>query len=136
LPAPRTRREDILLLFKHFVLVAEARYGKEAPAIPANATQQLMLFKWPGNVRELRNTTERYLLLGDPGLQVESRSDLVPGAQMTLPQHVEAFERALIEQALEESGGIIKHTMDLLGLPRKTLYDKMKKYHLDKEVYK
>ena len=75
-------------------------------------------------------------MLGDPGLQMDKRNDLAPGAQMTLPKHVEAFERALIEQALEESGGIIKHTMDLLGLPRKTLYDKMKKYHLDREVYK
>jgi two-component system C4-dicarboxylate transport response regulator DctD len=136
LPALRTRREDIPLLFKHFVLVSAARYGKEAPPIPPNATQQLMLFNWPGNVRELRNTAERYVLLGDPGLQMDSHGDLAPGVPMTLPQHVEAFERALIEQALEESGGIIKHTMDLLGLPRKTLYDKMKKYHLDREVYK
>jgi two-component system C4-dicarboxylate transport response regulator DctD len=136
LPALRTRREDIPLLFQHFVLLAAARYGKEAPAIPQDAMRQLMLFNWPGNVRELRNTAERYVLLGDWGSQMNSQSDLAPCAQMTLPQHVEAFERALIEQALEETGGIINHTMDLLGLPRKTLYDKMKKYHLDRAVYK
>jgi two-component system C4-dicarboxylate transport response regulator DctD len=49
---------------------------------------------------------------------------------------VEAFERALIEQALCESGGVIKKTMELLGLPRKTLYDKMQKYGLDKHRYR
>ena len=55
---------------------------------------------------------------------------------MTLPEHVEAFERALIEEALAESGGIIKQTMERLGLPRKTLYDKMQKYGLDKRRYR
>jgi DNA-binding NtrC family response regulator len=45
--------------------------------------------------------------------------------ETTLRQHIEAFERVIIEQALAESGGVIKQTMELLGLPRKTLYDKM-----------
>ena len=137
LPPLRKRREDIPLLFQHFLLVAAARYGKEAPAIPANASQTLMRFNWPGNVRELRNAAERYVLLGDGcGLQLEDNAALLPCAPMTLPEHVEAFERALIEQALAESSGVIKDTMQLLGLPRKTLYDKMQKYGLDKRVYK
>ena len=137
LPPLRERREDIPRLFQHFLLVASARYGKEAPAIPQNANQTLMAFKWPGNVRELRNAAERYVLLGDGcGLQLDDNASLVPCAPMTLPEHVEAFERALIEQALSESDGIIKHTMSLLGLPRKTLYDKMQKFGLDKRVYK
>ena len=137
LPPLRERREDIPRLFQHFLLVASARYGKEAPAIPQNANQTLMAFKWPGNVRELRNAAERYVLLGDGcGLQLDDNAGLVPCAPMTLPEHVEAFERALIEQALSESDGIIKDTMQLLGLPRKTLYDKMQKFGLDKRVYK
>jgi len=137
LPPLRERREDIPRLFQHFLLLASARYGKEAPAIPQNANQTLMAFKWPGNVRELRNAAERYVLLDDGcGLQLDDNASLVPCAPMTLPEHVEAFERALIEQALSESDGIIKHTMHLLGLPRKTLYDKMQKFGLDKRVYK
>ena len=55
---------------------------------------------------------------------------------MTLPEHIEAFERALIEQALAETGGVIKDIMQLLGLPRKTLYDKMQKYGLNKARFK
>ena len=137
LPPLRERREDIPRLFQHFLLVASARYGKEAPAIPQNANHTLMAFNWPGNVRELRNAAERYVLLGDGcGLKLDDNASLIPCAPMTLPEHVEAFERALIEQALSESGGIIKDAMQLLGLPRKTLYDKMQKYGLDKRVYK
>ena len=137
LPPLRERREDIPLLFQHFLFVAAARYGKEAPAIPKHSAQALMSFNWPGNVRELRNVAERFVLLGDDcGLQIDEKSGLVPCAPMTLPQHVEAFERALIEQALDETGGVIQDTMTQLGLPRKTLYDKMQKYGLDKSQYK
>ena len=137
LPPLRERREDIPRLFQHFLLVAAARYGKEAPAMPQNATQTLMAFNWPGNVRELRNAAERYVLLGDGcGLHLDDSANLVPCAPMTLPEQVEAFERSLIEQALSESGGIIKQTMQILGLPRNTLYDKMQKFGLDKGVYR
>lgn len=133
----RERREDIPLLFQHFLLVAAARYGKVAPAMPDNISQKLMAFNWPGNVRELRNAAERFVLLGDEcGLQLDDNSAMSPCVPMTLPEHVEAFERAMIEQALSESDGVIKQTMELLGLPRKTLYDKMQKYGLDKHRYK
>ena len=137
LPPLRERREDIPRLFQHFLLVASARYGKEAPAMPPQVSQKLMAFNWPGNVRELRNTAERYVLLGDGcGLQLDDPGTQSPCSAMTLPEHVEAFERALIEQALAETGGVIKNTMELLGLARKTLYDKMQKYGLDKTAYK
>ncbi|MES9975692.1 sigma-54-dependent transcriptional regulator [Candidatus Thiodiazotropha sp. LNASS1] len=137
LPPLRERREDIPLLFQHFLLVAAARYGKVAPAMPDNMSQKLMSFNWPGNVRELRNAAERFVLLGDEcGLQLDEKSVTSPCVPLTLPEHVEVFERAMIEQALSESGGVIKKTMELLGLPRKTLYDKMQKYGLDKRLYK
>jgi two-component system C4-dicarboxylate transport response regulator DctD len=137
LPPLRERREDIPLLFQHFLLVAAARYGKVAPAMPSNFNQKLMSFSWPGNVRELRNAAERFVLLGDEcSLQIDENAVISPCIPMTLPEHVEAFERAMIERALSESGGVIKKTMELLGLPRKTLYDKMQKYGLDKRRYK
>ncbi len=137
LPPLRERREDIPLLFQHFLLVAAARYGKEAPAIPPDFSHGLMTYRWPGNVRELRNAAERFVLLGDAsGLRPDGGDGASPGAPMTLPEHVEAFERALIEEALAESGGVIKQTMERLGLPRKTLYDKMQKYGLDKRRYR
>ena len=64
-PPLRERREDITLLFQHFLLIAAARYSKEAPAMPHDCVQSLIAHNWPGNVRELRNAAERYVLLGD-----------------------------------------------------------------------
>ncbi len=137
-PPLRERREDITLLFQHFLLVAAARYSKEAPAMPHDSVQSLMAHNWPGNVRELRNAAERYVLLGDAcGFELADGSGLTkPCAPMTLPQQVEVFERSLIEQALADCGGSIKLTMERLGLPRKTLYDKMQKHDLDKSEFK
>ncbi len=105
--------------------------------MPHNFSQNLMSYNWPGNVRELRNAAERFVLLGaESSLQLDDRSGSSPCAPMSLPENVEAFEQTLIEQALSESGGVIKQTMELLGLPRKTLYDKMQKYGLDKRRFK
>ena len=137
IPPLRERRDDIPLLFQHFLLISSVRYGREVPVIAQHTSQILMSFSWPGNIRELRNLAERYVLLGDEciaKLQQDTQNN--PCTPMTLPEHVEVFERALIKEALADSGGIIKDTMVLLGLPRKTLYDKMQKYGLDKKVYK
>lgn len=137
IPPLREHRQDIPQLFQHFVLISSAGYGREVPAIPPNAYQRLMSFNWPGNVRELRNLTERFVLLGDECIsKLDTNTQKTPCTAMTLPEHVDAFERALIKEALSDSGGIIKDTMLLLGLPRKILYDKMKKFGLDKKVYK
>jgi two-component system C4-dicarboxylate transport response regulator DctD len=138
IPPLRERREDIPLLFQHFVLVAGARYQREPPPPGADQLNRLMAADWPGNVRELRNAAERYVLLGDAcGYDIEQmvNSDIDRPA-MTLPEQVECFERGLIEQQLKANNGSIKQTMAVLGLPRKTLYDKMKKYSLDRDNYK
>ncbi len=138
IPPLRERREDIPLLFQHFLLVAGARYQREPHPPGPEQLQRLMLADWPGNVRELRNVAERYVLLGEScGYDIEQ----VIGADadrptMTLPEQLECFERSLIEQQLKANNGSIKNTMAALGLPRKTLYDKMKKYRLDRENYK
>ncbi|MFK5986037.1 MAG: sigma-54 dependent transcriptional regulator [Pseudomonadota bacterium] len=137
IPTLRERRQDIPLLFKHFLLISSARYGREVPTIPANIYQRLMAFNWPGNIRELRNVAERFVLLGDECIsKLEGDTEHNPCTPISLPEHVEVFERALIKEALADSGGVIKDTMRLLGLPRKTLYDKMQKFGLDKKVYK
>ncbi len=136
IPPLRERREDIPGLFQHFLLIAASRYGKEAPVIPDNANQMLMSFNWPGNVRELRNVAERHVLLGDDcGLKIDGKG-LKPCAPMSLAEHTDAFEKAMIEEALVKSGGVLKTTMDILDIPRKTLYDKMQKHGVDKKVYK
>jgi two-component system C4-dicarboxylate transport response regulator DctD len=138
IPPLRERREDIPLLFQHFVLVAGARYQLEPQPPRPEQLQRLMLAGWPGNVRELRNAAERYVLLGeacgyDIDQVVAGDGDRPP---MTLSEQLACFERSLIEQQLKASNGSIRDTMAALGLPRKTLYDKMKKYKLDRADYK
>lgn len=138
IPPLRERREDIALLFQHFVLVAGARYQREPPPPRPDQLRRLMMADWPGNVRELRNAAERYVLLGEScGYDIERMVDgSTDRPAMTLPEQVDCFERALIEQQLKASNGSIKNTMAALGLPRKTLYDKMKKYGLERDDYK
>lgn len=134
LPPLRERKEDIPALFHHFLLVAAARYKKAATSLAQSDLQTLIAHHWPGNVRELRNAAERYVLLGKLSQldnSVEKESSL-----LSLNEQVAEFEKSAIEQALIECGGSIKNTMERLNLARKTLYDKMQKYGLDKENYK
>ncbi|MFV0438195.1 MAG: sigma-54-dependent transcriptional regulator [Desulfopila sp.] len=138
IPPLRRRREDIPLLFHHFLLVATHRYQQEVPQPTAVQLNALMGYAWPGNVRELRNLAERYVLLGSQvGWSLDS---LLSGGEReqkrSLPLQVDCFERSLIEQALVAARGSIKDVMAALDIPRKTLYDKMRKYELDKSDYK
>jgi two-component system C4-dicarboxylate transport response regulator DctD len=138
IPPLRARLEDIPLLFHHFLLVASHRYQQEVPPPKASQMNALMVYRWPGNVRELRNLAERYVLLGSQyGWSLES---LLLGTEKeqknNLADRVDRFEQGLIEQALLASNGSIKDVMDALELPRKTLYDKMRKYSLNKSDYK
>jgi two-component system C4-dicarboxylate transport response regulator DctD len=138
IPPLRNRREDIPLLFHHFLLVAGHRYQQEVPAPNSSQMNALLSYSWPGNVRELRNFAERYVLLGrqfDWSLEkMLSGEDKVQSR--SLPQQVDCFERGLIEHALVSSNGSIKDVMAALAIPRKTLYDKMRKHGLNKTDYK
>ena len=134
LPPLRRRKEDIPALFHHFLLVAAARYGKDAASIPQADLQALLSHDWPGNVRELRNSAERFVLLGNLG-QLNSVNSAELNAP-TLTDQVAEFEKLAIEQALTSNGGRINETMQQLQVARKTLYDKMQKYGLDKNDYK
>jgi two-component system C4-dicarboxylate transport response regulator DctD len=136
LPSLKQRKQDIPMLFHHFLLVAAARYGKAAPALPSHDLQVLLTHDWPGNVRELRNAAERFILLGSiTGLSHHDNNESEQ-AGLSLSTQVEAFEKSLIEQALKLTGGSIKDSMCTLNLARKTLYDKMQKHGLEKKNYK
>ncbi|ABF07474.1 two-component system, response regulator AauR [Cupriavidus metallidurans] len=129
LPPLRERREDIPLLFEHFVAQAALRFEREAiPPTPAEMAG-LMAYPWPGNVRELRNLAERHVLgLGcRPG---EGGHDMAPPAALPLAQAVEQFERALIADALRRHDGNLTRAGESLGIAKTTLFDKVRKYGL------
>lgn len=136
IPPLRERREDIPMLFQHFALIASAQYQKEVPQLSAENIRALVAHHWPGNVRELRNIAERYVLLGPAYNFQVIGVEATSSTRRTLPDQVEQFEKLVLEEELSRNNGSLKLTQDTLGLPRKTLYDKMKKYGLDKKDYK
>jgi len=139
IPPLRERREDIPLLFQHFAVVAANRSGLEAPPLDAAGTSALLAHDWPGNVRELRNLAERYVLLGaafDYRLEALLAGAESESGELALPQQVELFEKSLLDQALTRHRGRVSEACERLGLPRKTLYDKLKKYGLRPEDYR
>ncbi|QTF93105.1 sigma-54 dependent transcriptional regulator [Halomonas sp. BM-2019] len=139
IPPLRERREDIPLLFQHFAVVAANRSGLEAPPLDAAGISALLAHDWPGNVRELRNLAERYVLLGaafDYRLEALLEGAEGEAGELPLPQQVELFEKSLIDQALARHRGRVSEVSEQLGLPRKTLYDKLRKYGLRAEDYR
>ncbi len=137
-PPLRARREDIPLLFQHFVLVAAARCETEVPPLNSKALHALLGHDWPGNIRELRNIAERYVLLGEAynfDLAALMNADERPDG-LSLADQVACFEKALIEQALNRYTGNIRLAMEALDIPRKTLTDKMRKYGLERGQFR
>jgi two-component system C4-dicarboxylate transport response regulator DctD len=134
LPPLRDRREDIPLLFEHFVVEAATRFSREAPIASTSQLAELMAHQWPGNVRELHNVADRFVLglLGDQFKLLKS----APLPQHTLVDQVSQFERAVIEDALRRHHGNAAAASDALGVPKKTLYDKLHRLHLVAEDFR
>ncbi len=128
LPPLRERREDIPLLFQHFLLQAAARHDRPVPVIDTVRTHQLLGYHWPGNVRELRNVADRCVLgieCGAPPFGEEISDQPLP-----LHETVEAFERALIADALQRNQGSLARSAEDLCIPKTTLHDKIRKHGL------
>jgi len=134
LPPLRERREDIPVLFEHFVLQAALRYGREAPVVHGHHLRRLMAGDWPGNVRELRNVADRFVL-GLPGAHEPAR-DAAASVPLTLGQQLDLVEKALIEQTLRQHQGRPIPVCETLGIAKKTLYDKMHRHGIVIEQYR
>jgi two-component system C4-dicarboxylate transport response regulator DctD len=136
IPPLRDRRGDVPLLFEAFVQELSARHGRDAPRPDGDYLQALMSHDWPGNVRELRNVAERYVL----GLRrVGGVVGLSPSggeSRQTLEQQLDAFERCVIEQALARNKGRIQAVAEELGLPIRTLNDRMRSHGLNRTDYR
>ncbi|MBV0892683.1 sigma-54 dependent transcriptional regulator [Paracoccus sp. Z118] len=126
-PPLSARREDIPLLFLQLVREAAARHKLPEREAPPGFLSALAAQDWPGNVRELRNLAERFVL----GLEAPRSSD---GGGERLADRVAAFERSLIAGAIAEHGGRLRPVYEALGISRKTLYEKMQKYGLDRRL--
>ncbi|QHQ34846.1 sigma-54-dependent transcriptional regulator [Algicella marina] len=143
-PPLRERGEDILMLFNRFCSRFAEDYGCEAPELSAEEAAQLIHSRWPGNIRQLMNVAERAVLQkrrGEEGISNLLQDDDAPAilpeitVEKPLREHVEAFEKMLIDNALRRNRGAVSSVMSELALPRRTLNEKMAKYGLVRAEY-
>ena len=134
LPPLRERKEDIPLLSDHFLDKFRAETNKRIERISAKALELMMEYNWPGNVRELENAIERAVVVG-------KRNEIIPEdlpffrqdmPEKTGARSLREREKLYILQALEENEWNISKTADDLEIDRVTLYNKIKKYNLEK----
>jgi DNA-binding NtrC family response regulator len=134
-PPLRERVEDILLLAQHLLERCAADLGRGDVRLAPDAEEALRRHPWPGNIRELRNVLERAVLLSDR--HILSRTDL----RFDNPSSAEAsandthlslqeLERRHIERVLREERSHVESAAKRLGIPRSTLYQKIKQHQI------
>lgn len=141
IPPLRDRGEDVLLLFDFFVGQAAEIYRRPLVTVTSCDAALLLEHAWPGNVRELKNIAERFVLSSLPASQrlASMLSGFEPdpscAQKMPLQELMRLHERALLEHALMRHRGDAQAVMDELGLPRRTLNEKMVRHQLDRRNY-
>lgn len=131
IPPLRQRRSDIPQLFAHFVAQATEQFGKTDYSLSDAVRHHLADHDWPGNVRELRNYAFNAVL----GLADEPSARSTADMQ-SLPERVRQYEAAAIRDALAKTAGDVVATIGLLGLPRKTFYDKVNRYGIKPQDFR
>ena len=143
LPPLRERKEDIPALVQHFIMKFNCRYGREIEGVAPNAIQTLLAYYWPGNVRELANVIERAVIL-EKGKMVSPKvlslklgSDYgYPAEKISQYKSLEEMEKDYIEKVLAATKGNRTKTAAILGIGRRTLYDKIVAYGIQEETGK
>ena len=136
-PPLRERREDIPLIAQHFLTLFAEKNHKNIKGFTPRAMDRLLKYNWPGNVRELMNAVERGVVLSRSEyldeeefslvLQDQPRSAEPPVLHITAPS-LDAVEKETILRALETSAGNKSEAARRLGITRRTLHLKLKKY--------
>lgn len=141
-PPLRSRTEDLPILTQQFVEQFTETHQRKTLVLAPEVMRCLEAYHWPGNVRELQNALERAVVVADHG--VIQKDDLPSrigglateaGTSASLPDGAEVrtmedVERSTIEAALAQFNGNVTHVIRELGIPRTTLYRKLKKYGL------
>ncbi|MBD0414309.1 sigma-54-dependent transcriptional regulator [Oryzicola mucosus] len=129
MPSLAQRRADVPLLFLQLVREASGRYRRDHVEVAPEVLVEVARRQWPGNVRELRNAADRFVLGLGLGGEQETLRDADGGR---LADQVADFERSVIAGTLSAHRGNLKPVYEALGISRKTLYEKMQRYGLDK----
>lgn len=135
IPPLRERREDIPMLFSHFLSRATKRFNMPVPQISASVSRHLADHDWPGNVRELGHFAERVAL----GLESGTLSVIPPkeetSASGTLTERIDRYEAQIIHETLVQNDGDVASTIAALGIARKTFYDKLQRHGINRADY-
>jgi DNA-binding NtrC family response regulator len=138
-PALRERPEDIPVLARHLLRQMSAARGRGELTLTPDAEAALTRYAWPGNVRELRNVLERAALLKGGGTLTRSDLRFEPAgddaADATADLTLEEMERRHIERALRLEGGHVERAAQRLGIPRSSLYDRLKRLGINRSGF-
>ncbi|MBN7786386.1 sigma-54-dependent Fis family transcriptional regulator [Ponticoccus gilvus] len=129
LPSLRQVPADVPLIFAKFLSAAAARHGREAPAVTFEDRKALQAHHWPGNAHELKIMADRHVL-GLKGKDTRRAAGLTGGTGQTLRDLVADFEAQEIARVLDQCNGNTEAAARILGLPRRTLNDKIAKLPL------
>ncbi|MBA1334066.1 MAG: hypothetical protein HPY66_1550 [Firmicutes bacterium] len=137
LPPLSERAEDIPALIQYFSRKFAEEMGKEKVSLTREALHAMVSYRWPGNIRELKNIIERLTVFskGFPFGVKDLPGEIINGADgkrdiKLLKYAKEEFERAFIKEALEKNEWNITKAAEKIGIARKNLQDKIKKYGL------
>ena len=135
-PALRSRAEDIPCLAFHLLRSLAPPSGGVTVELDGSALKALQEYSWPGNIRELRNVLQRALLVAD-GRVISARDlhffpiamqDDLPGLPICADYTLREVERTHIANVLALEGGSVVRTARRLGIPRSSLYAKLKRF--------
>ena len=126
LPALRESREDFPSLVEFFLLDLGGRFGISDLKLSTSAREWMVEYPWPGNLRELRNVLERALILQGTG----PLNPPCPDRRSGPPESLQAVERRQILRALAYTRGHQGRASELLGISRKTLWEKRRRYDI------
>jgi two-component system response regulator AtoC len=136
LPPLRSRREDLPLLFEHFIKLYNKKFGKNVRKLSSEAERMLLSYSYPGNVRELSNIIERAVLLSEDG---DIKEDFIPNEvkinsiidlDNLYGLSLKSVEKKVIEAALKINQGKRNETAKMLGISERGLRNKINEYDL------
>ncbi len=139
IPPLRERREDIPLLVRSFMDRLSHELGKETDDITKSGLKLLIDYSWPGNVRELENAIERAMvtcktrvLTDEDFAFLEQNGSRKQAWNVPDNLPLQEVEKRVIVATIKRTGGNIKEAASVLGIDRSTLYDKIRKYEIER----
>jgi len=136
-PPLRERKEEIPALIDHFLTKFNQKYSKQIKGLSPKALEALLQYHWPGNVRELENIIERAVILSETEI-IELETLAIPEPKTNVKDttsnySLEQIEKAHILRILKQTNWNKSLASQILGIDRKTLYIKMKKYGISQD---